>query len=328
MCFSSAVSSVPSKRLGVTNQSDANVKIPAGQRIQYSDRSGSSAIKDNIKSLGLMYNQFSKKKLPDYITPRKDQNAVQPAKNVETPRLNIQASINRNHYSIPRQTLPTIRTKQDKMIQQPKNTDVVLREKDLNIELENQRIKESSYGKDKDKNTQQKQQQQQENVNVIAEYPRIKEVHANHHEKQYQQQQQRKDTNVESIRIQESLAKNVHVVSENQRNKMTSSAGDIERQTNVQQVQNVQISIPSPAAQPDHTFKSLSVRGRAYIVISKIGEGGSCQVYHCLEQDTFQARAIKVVNLAVDPTTASGYINEVKMLRDLQGNDRVIKMFE
>lgn len=323
MCFSSAVPSVSSKRLAVTM--DANMKTPAGQRIQYSDRSGSSAIMENIKSLGLMYNcQFSKKKLPDYITPRKDENTVQPVKNVETPRLNIQASINRNHYSIPRQTLPIIRTKQDKMIQQPKNTDVVLREKNLNIESENQRIKESSYGKDKDKNT----QQQQENVNVIAEHPRIREVHANDHEKQNKQEQpQRKDTNVESVRIHESLAKNVHVVSENQRNKVT-SAGDIERQRNVQQVRNVQISIPGPAAQPDHTFKSLTVRGRAYIVISKIGEGGSCQVYHCLEQDTFQARAIKVVNLAVDPTTASGYINEVKMLRDLQGNDRVIKMFE
>ncbi|GLV31088.1 Monopolar spindle 1 [Carabus blaptoides fortunei] len=240
---------------------------PAAQRIQYSNPTGCSAIKDNVKSLGLIYNcQFSKHKLADHVTPHKVQSSTSTVNNVETPRLNIQASVNRNHYSIPRQTLPVpVRAK---------HSDVVLREKDLNVNSASHHQRQLNYVNDSGKC---KQQQQQENV------PQIKQS----------------------------------VVSENQRNKLT-TAGDVGK------VIKVQVQ----PGQSEHTFSSLTVRGRGYIMINKIGEGGSCQVYHCLEQDTFQARAVKVVNLAVDPTTASGYINEVKMLRDLQGNNRVIKMFE
>lgn len=76
------------------------------------------------------------------------------------------------------------------------------------------------------------------------------------------------------------------------------------------------------------TFKTLKIRGKDYIMINKLGEGGSGQVYRCLDQETLQDRAVKVVNLAVDAHTAASYINEVKMLKDLQGSDRVIKMYD
>lgn len=76
------------------------------------------------------------------------------------------------------------------------------------------------------------------------------------------------------------------------------------------------------------TFKSIKVQGKEYIMINKLGEGGSAQVYRCLEQATLQDRAIKIVNLAVDANAAANYVNEVKMLKLLQKNDRVIRMFD
>lgn len=62
--------------------------------------------------------------------------------------------------------------------------------------------------------------------------------------------------------------------------------------------------------------------------IKKLGTGGSSEVYKVLEISTSSEFAIKCVNLATDREMARGYLNEVKLLRDLQRSDRVIKLHE
>lgn len=75
-------------------------------------------------------------------------------------------------------------------------------------------------------------------------------------------------------------------------------------------------------------FGTITIKRKKYIVKNKLGEGGSCQVFNCLDPDTLEFRAVKIVNLAVDDVTAKGYINEVEMLRTLQKSEYVIKMFD
>lgn len=88
------------------------------------------------------------------------------------------------------------------------------------------------------------------------------------------------------------------------------------------------VPAPKTTLSESTTFKSIKVQGKEYIMINKLGEGGSGQVYRCLEQETLQDRAIKIVNLAVDANAAANYVNEVKMLKLLQKSDRVIRMFD
>ncbi|XP_066994171.2 dual specificity protein kinase TTK [Anabrus simplex] len=74
---------------------------------------------------------------------------------------------------------------------------------------------------------------------------------------------------------------------------------------------------------------ALTVKNKEYFVLSRLGFGGSSQVYQVLEPKTHNLLAIKCVNLAdTDPATAQGYLNEIELLSKLQKSNRVIKLFD
>lgn len=53
-----------------------------------------------------------------------------------------------------------------------------------------------------------------------------------------------------------------------------------------------------------------------------------CCLLQVLEVGTSCEYAVKCVYLATDHELAQGYINEVRLLRELQNSDRVIRLFD
>ncbi|CAH2100412.1 unnamed protein product [Euphydryas editha] len=75
-------------------------------------------------------------------------------------------------------------------------------------------------------------------------------------------------------------------------------------------------------------FKTTSIKDKKYMYIKKLGTGGSSEVYKVLEVGTSCEFAVKCVYLATDQELAQGYINEVRLLRELQKSDRVIRLYD
>ncbi|XP_063394116.1 dual specificity protein kinase TTK-like [Cydia fagiglandana] len=98
------------------------------------------------------------------------------------------------------------------------------------------------------------------------------------------------------------------------------------------QAQTSVAATPSQPAGPKSSakiqFKTINIKGKKYMVIKKLGAGGSSEVFKVLEISTSNEYAVKCVDLATDREMAQGYLNEVKLLRNLQKSDRVIKLYE
>lgn len=77
----------------------------------------------------------------------------------------------------------------------------------------------------------------------------------------------------------------------------------------------------------DDTFKRITVNNIEYIMFSLLGKGGSSEVYQCYNLESKIHVAIKCVSLQ-NPASANGYINEVKLLQQLQSCDKIIKMYD
>ncbi|XP_023950195.1 dual specificity protein kinase TTK [Bicyclus anynana] len=75
-------------------------------------------------------------------------------------------------------------------------------------------------------------------------------------------------------------------------------------------------------------FKTTSIKDKKYMYIKKLGTGGSSEVYKVLEVGTSCEYAVKCVYLATDQELAQGYVNEVRLLRELQNSDRVIRLYD
>ncbi|XP_057370805.1 probable serine/threonine-protein kinase dyrk2 [Daphnia carinata] len=86
--------------------------------------------------------------------------------------------------------------------------------------------------------------------------------------------------------------------------------------------------LPQTPRQPTKS-KQISVNGKLYTVMKLLGRGGSSVVYQVLNQEMTDIFALKVVRLdSVDEVTAEGYINEVRLLKQLQGLPRVVRLLE
>jgi len=73
----------------------------------------------------------------------------------------------------------------------------------------------------------------------------------------------------------------------------------------------------------------LVIRGKRYRVMKLLGKGGSSRVYEAFDELRNQVVAIKRVNLEeADEETTKGYINEIGMLEKLQGEDRIVRLFD
>ena len=89
-------------------------------------------------------------------------------------------------------------------------------------------------------------------------------------------------------------------------------------------------TMPPPSmAISQHREQILVVRGKRYRVMKLLGKGGSSRVYEAFDELRNQVVAIKRVNLEeADDETTRGYINEIGMLEKLQGEDRIVRLFD
>lgn len=84
------------------------------------------------------------------------------------------------------------------------------------------------------------------------------------------------------------------------------------------------------------SHSAISGRRRQYIInnnvyteITRIGKGGSSQVFQCFSNTHGCMVAVKIVDLEYEPKEVKeGFINEVRLLKKLQGSKHVIKLFD
>ncbi len=70
------------------------------------------------------------------------------------------------------------------------------------------------------------------------------------------------------------------------------------------------------------------MNGKEYIILQKIGKGGSCVVYRVINESN-EVLALKCVNLdGVSPTQYTDYVNEVKLLETLRGSPGIIYLID
>ncbi|XP_013167286.1 PREDICTED: dual specificity protein kinase Ttk-like [Papilio xuthus] len=76
------------------------------------------------------------------------------------------------------------------------------------------------------------------------------------------------------------------------------------------------------------TFNTIQVKDKKYLLLKKLGVGGSSEVYKVVELGTTGEYAMKTVYLGSDQDLAQGYVNEVRLLRELQDSIRVIRLYD
>ncbi|XP_052891071.1 dual specificity protein kinase Ttk isoform X1 [Anopheles moucheti] len=74
--------------------------------------------------------------------------------------------------------------------------------------------------------------------------------------------------------------------------------------------------------------RPIVINGKEYLVVKKIGSGGSSSVFLAKQVATGVECAVKLVNLNGDANLVEGYLNETKMLAKLQTNENVIALYD
>ncbi|XP_037956822.1 probable serine/threonine-protein kinase mps1 isoform X2 [Teleopsis dalmanni] len=74
--------------------------------------------------------------------------------------------------------------------------------------------------------------------------------------------------------------------------------------------------------------KVLHINNKNYVIMQKLGVGGSSSVYLAKRQYDGKECALKVVDLRCDPAVVEGYLNETKLLAKLQGDFSVVELFD
>ncbi|KAJ8918382.1 hypothetical protein NQ315_008077 [Exocentrus adspersus] len=77
----------------------------------------------------------------------------------------------------------------------------------------------------------------------------------------------------------------------------------------------------------DDTFNRIVVNKTEYIMFNLLGKGGSSEVYLCYNPENKLHVAIKCVSLH-NSASANDFINEVKLLHQLQTCNKIIKMYD
>ena len=79
---------------------------------------------------------------------------------------------------------------------------------------------------------------------------------------------------------------------------------------------------------PKNLRDRVTVNGKSFIKLKKIGTGGSCVVYRVLDEAN-EIFALKCVNLANIPSYQyNDFVNEVKLLEQLRGSPGIINMID
>ncbi|CCM01879.1 uncharacterized protein FIBRA_03950 [Fibroporia radiculosa] len=83
-----------------------------------------------------------------------------------------------------------------------------------------------------------------------------------------------------------------------------------------------------PAPVPDVRSRNMVVNKKAYARLDMIGKGGSSRVYRVMNGAN-EIFAIKRVSLdKTDAETMNGYMNEIALLKRLEGNGRIIRLID
>uniref|UniRef100_A0A1I8NUT3 Protein kinase domain-containing protein n=1 Tax=Stomoxys calcitrans TaxID=35570 RepID=A0A1I8NUT3_STOCA len=77
-----------------------------------------------------------------------------------------------------------------------------------------------------------------------------------------------------------------------------------------------------------HKETVVHINSSDYIILQKLGSGGSSSVYLAKREDNGKECALKVVDLHGDSAVVEGYLNETKLLAKLQGNACVVSLYE
>eukprot|EP00092_Neocalanus_flemingeri_P001015 GFUD01001083.1.p1 GENE.GFUD01001083.1~~GFUD01001083.1.p1 ORF type:complete len:775 (-),score=244.53 GFUD01001083.1:238-2484(-) len=86
---------------------------------------------------------------------------------------------------------------------------------------------------------------------------------------------------------------------------------------------------PSMAISQESKEHVLVVKGKRYKVMKLLGKGGSSRVYEAFDEEKRVVVAIKRVDLSdADEAQTAGYVNEISMLSKLQGEDRIVKLYD
>lgn len=68
---------------------------------------------------------------------------------------------------------------------------------------------------------------------------------------------------------------------------------------------------------------------RVYQRLDLLGKGGSSRVYRVMDQTSNEIYALKRVALdRTDPESMNGYMNEIALLKRLDGNHRIIRLID
>ncbi|GLB38489.1 putative protein kinase superfamily protein [Lyophyllum shimeji] len=85
----------------------------------------------------------------------------------------------------------------------------------------------------------------------------------------------------------------------------------------------------APAGPANQTLRHMVVNKKYYARLDQIGKGGSSRVYRVLSHPSMEIFAIKRVALDKTDTEAmSGYMNEIALLKRLEGNSRIIRLVD
>ncbi|XP_049548033.1 dual specificity protein kinase TTK [Anopheles darlingi] len=94
----------------------------------------------------------------------------------------------------------------------------------------------------------------------------------------------------------------------------------------------VDIKCDSTAETNDHQQppkeRLISINGKDYLVMKKLGSGGSSSVFLAKQVSSGLECAVKLVNLNGDANLVEGYLNETRLLAKLQTNENVIALYD
>ena len=91
---------------------------------------------------------------------------------------------------------------------------------------------------------------------------------------------------------------------------------------------NIMVSIPPSRLMHIYYNDEPKVNRKVYARLDMIGKGGSSRVYKVLNNNN-QMYAVKRVSLdRTDQETMSGYMNEISLLKRLEGNHRIIRLID
>jgi len=86
---------------------------------------------------------------------------------------------------------------------------------------------------------------------------------------------------------------------------------------------------PSMSISRSATETILLINNRRYRIMKLLGKGGSSRVFEAFDEERNNVVAIKRVDLSsADEAQAAGYLNEINMLKKLQGEMRIVRMFD